>query len=281
MRVWDLETGEAEAVLEDHTALVFSLAVAPAPAGHAAAGGDDDDEEGEGGGGEGSGAVLLSASQDGTVKVWPWPRRGSRRWQCARTLRGHAAAVLAVAALPPAAAGGSALAASGSVDHTIRVWETGTGRLLQTLRGHTQPVDALCSGPGGGGGGEGWLFSTSTDATLRVWSTRTWAPVRVVTAAGGRPGQFVYRLALSGPHLVGGTASLARAADAAYAVRVWEVDALVAGRADDSDGPEEVEDREVGGWALGQPAGQMIYGVAAADGQVWACTGEEAVVWGS
>ena len=301
MRVWDLETGRSEAVLEGHGAMIFSLAVAPPAAGAASSpqrilkeeDGDegDGDEDGDGDGDAWAGAALLSGSQDATVKVWPWPSGRAGRWRCARTLRGHAAAVLAVVALPPAGDGtGGPLAASGSVDHSIKVWEVRTGRLLRTLAGHAQPVDALCSSPpatagtaagagGGAGGGVWWLFSTSTDLTLRVWSTQTWECVRVVAAAAGRPEQLVYRLALGGPQLVGGTVSLSRDAGAAYAVRVWDVDALVTGGlGSDSD---EAGAGGGGGWRVEQPAGRMVYGVAAAGGQVWACVGEEVVVWGS
>ena len=51
--------------------------------------------------------------------------------------------------------------ASGSADHTIRVWENGA--CLRTLSGHTQGVCALAVLP------DGKLASGSADHTVRVW----------------------------------------------------------------------------------------------------------------
>ena len=54
--------------------------------------------------------------------------------------------------------------ASGSEDHTIKIWNICTGELVFTLRGHTKPVNALISLPM-----NGYLVSSSDDCSVKVW----------------------------------------------------------------------------------------------------------------
>ncbi len=49
-----------------------------------------------------------------------------------RTLAGHLAAVEAVAITPD-----GRYAVSGSIDHTLRIWELASGREVRKLKGHT------------------------------------------------------------------------------------------------------------------------------------------------
>jgi WD40 repeat protein len=53
---------------------------------------------------------------------------------------------------------------SASADHTLRIWDAGTGDLLSTLIGHTGPVWALAFSPDGRR-----IVSASADHTLKVW----------------------------------------------------------------------------------------------------------------
>ena len=57
--------------------------------------------------------------------------------------------------------------ASGSVDHTITIWNLDTGELLSTLQGHTGQEMALAVLS------DGSLASASDDKTKNVWSTDT------------------------------------------------------------------------------------------------------------
>lgn len=82
--------------------------------------------------------------------------------QAIRTLSGHSGAITAVVFRPD----GEHLA-SASFDHTVRVWEAGTGRAVCTCRGHLDKVTALAYSPDGT-----LLASASLDHTLRLWDAR-------------------------------------------------------------------------------------------------------------
>ncbi|MBE9086850.1 caspase family protein, partial [Tolypothrix sp. LEGE 11397] len=71
---------------------------------------------------------------------------------------GHTKSVSAVAFSPD-----GKYIVSGSVDHTLKLWDT-NGRLLYTLNGHTESVSALAFSPDGK-----YIVSGSGDKTLRLW----------------------------------------------------------------------------------------------------------------
>ena len=74
--------------------------------------------------------------------------------------------------------------ASGSNDHTVRVWDTaGKGACLCVLKGHFGPVVSVATCPD-----STKIISASTDKTCRVWSTAKggWGSV---TGAGAGPSQ--------------------------------------------------------------------------------------------
>jgi WD40 repeat protein len=53
--------------------------------------------------------------------------------------------------------------ASGSVDKTIRIWDTVNGILLKILNGHTDYIHALAVLP------NNTLASGSNDKTIKIW----------------------------------------------------------------------------------------------------------------
>jgi WD40 repeat protein len=55
-----------------------------------------------------------------------------------------------------------------SADHTARVWETSTGRLLATLSAHTARVNYAAFSPDGER-----IVTASQDNTARIWNTRS------------------------------------------------------------------------------------------------------------
>ncbi|TMQ04800.1 MAG: hypothetical protein E6J91_42455, partial [Deltaproteobacteria bacterium] len=142
----------------------------------------------------GDGRQVVSASSDGTLKLWDLERgrllrtlagHGGPVWTCAvtpdgrvvsgaadgtlklwdlggralLTIAGHRADVLACAVTP------DARAISASADGTLKVWELASGRWLRTLEGHTDKVTACAMDPDGRS-----VVSASADGTVRRWA---------------------------------------------------------------------------------------------------------------
>ena len=62
--------------------------------------------------------------------------------------------------------------ASGSDDHTVRLWDVATGRPIRTLTGHTSYVYSVAFSPDGK-----ILASGSDDDTVRLWDVATGRPI--------------------------------------------------------------------------------------------------------
>ncbi|PKY03251.1 WD40 repeat-like protein [Aspergillus campestris IBT 28561] len=82
-----------------------------------------------------------------------------------QTLEDHFSSVGAVAFSPD-----SKVLATGSRDHTIKLWDTTTGALQQTLKGHSRSVIAVEFSPDGQS-----LVSGSDDHVINVWDISTGA----------------------------------------------------------------------------------------------------------
>ncbi len=78
-------------------------------------------------------------------------------------LRGHKGVVVAAAYSPD-----GRLIVTASADHTARLWEAETGRLLSTLVGHTNWVYSVAFSPDGRS-----FVTTSFDKTARLWDAST------------------------------------------------------------------------------------------------------------
>jgi WD40 repeat protein len=120
------------------------------------------------------GGVLPSgvALEFGEVKIWDLSTEG---WL---DLRGHTSKVWDLAISPD----GRRLA-TGSLDRTIKLWDTKTGEEVFTLRGHTAGVICVAFSPDGHR-----IASGSWDRTVRVWDTSPPPPVGALLkrAAGYR-----------------------------------------------------------------------------------------------
>jgi len=153
------------------------------------------------------GARLLTASYDGTVRIWdpgspadPLVLKGhedlietaafspddslvvsasfdgtARVWDSASglelvTLAGHRGAVHDVAFSPD----GQLIVTAGD-DQTARVWDAGTGAQLSILEGHTRPVYDASFSPDGS-----LIVTASDDDTARVWRADTGRQLQVL-----------------------------------------------------------------------------------------------------
>ncbi|MEM1002107.1 MAG: hypothetical protein AAGH46_05620, partial [Bacteroidota bacterium] len=79
------------------------------------------------------GQKIATASADGTANLW------SADGKLLNTLAGHRDGVVAVQFSPD----NGDLIATGSYDHTVKLWSSSTGDLLTTLRGHQDRVTSL------------------------------------------------------------------------------------------------------------------------------------------
>ena len=109
-----------------------------------------------GGGGDGSGPGR-------TRRLLPRP-------PATHALTGHAGSVTTVALHPV-----YTVAASGSEDGTIKLWDHESGEYLRTLKGHTNAVTCVDFSPRGA-----YLASTSTDLSIKIWDIQEYKCVRTL-----------------------------------------------------------------------------------------------------
>lgn len=146
IRLWHLESGKCERILQGHCDRVWQVAFNP------------------------DGRRIASCSYDRTIKLWD-----AQTGECLNTLIEHQGAVTSVCF----SSEGQYLI-SGSLDCTIKVWDIATGRCLTTLQGHEGGILSLrvqsvnssvfakveqVTYPD--------IISSSLDGTIRVWQPET------------------------------------------------------------------------------------------------------------
>lgn len=191
---------------------------------------------------KGDGRIVISASRDGTLKVWDWVGGSELRtldshsygvwcvslsgdgrlaafglddnemslkvWEVdsgreLRILRGHAGWVLGVAVTRE-----GQLAVSASHDGTLKIWDLGTACELHTLNGHTAAVASVAVS-----GDSRLAISASQDTTLKVWEVECGRELRTLKGHG----DTVCGVALNGDGRVAVSASWDKT------LKVWEV----------------------------------------------------------
>ncbi len=106
---------------------------------------------------------------------------------------------------------------SGGGDHTVKLWEASSGRLIRTFSGHDSSINTVAFAPNGQS-----FYSGSSDKTIRHWHAATGELIRAL------PGHFadVLTLAVSADGRLlasGGGASGGRKQDNDTAIRIWEI----------------------------------------------------------
>ncbi|KAL5313288.1 hypothetical protein ACEPPN_019021 [Leptodophora sp. 'Broadleaf-Isolate-01'] len=125
-----------------------------------------------------------------------------KNWSAAlQTLEGHTGWVSSVAF----SADGKQVV-SGSLDRTVRLWDTATGALLQTLEGHIQSVCSVAFSPDGK-----QVVSGSDGGTVRLWDAITGA---VLQTLEGHFGGATVAFSPDGKQVVSGSAD--------HTVRLWD-----------------------------------------------------------
>ena len=159
VNIWDVQTGQCVQTLQGYCDRVFSLAFSP------------------------DGRLLASGSEDHLVRIWD-----IKTGELKSVLPGHTDEVRSVAFAPEYSASGTQknlssrnqtppikgggkilnrttyLLASGSYDHTVKLWDVNTGECLKTLAEHTDWVWSVHWSPDGR-----TLASGSGDRTVKLW----------------------------------------------------------------------------------------------------------------
>lgn len=111
-------------------------------------------------------SVMVSASEDATIKVWDYETGDYER-----TLKGHTDSVQDVAFDHT----GKYLA-SCSADMTIKIWDFQVFECIKTMHGHDHNVSSITWMPSGD-----FLLSSSRDKTIKMWELATGYCVKTFT----------------------------------------------------------------------------------------------------
>jgi WD40 repeat protein len=134
IKLWNVETGECEKVLDVPTPTVRLIAFSS------------------------DGQRLASASSTSTIQVWDLSSD-----QCIYTLKGHSQSISELTFSPD-----NCWLASSSFDQTIKLWDLATGECLKTLYGHHKKLMAIAFSPDGQ-----QLVSGGDDHTVKLWDLHT------------------------------------------------------------------------------------------------------------
>ena len=115
------------------------------------------------------GRRVLSAGQDGAVKLWD-PTNG----ECRRRFPRQRQAVLAAALSPD-----GRLLATGGEEPTVRLYQVASGRQLAALQGHERAVTSVAFSPDGS-----YLITGSRDHCVKLWAVSSGQCLRTMAGHG-------------------------------------------------------------------------------------------------
>jgi len=142
LKLWDIETGHLTTIVTGHHGGVECC------------------------GFSGDGGLVISGSDDKTVKVW---RANAEEETLTEAGTKHAGAVRSCVFSPD-----GKFFASASDDNTLKLWESQNGKLVTTLTGHTAEVTSCAVSPD-----SSRVVSGGRDQTLRLWDSETGAELQV------------------------------------------------------------------------------------------------------
>jgi F-box and WD-40 domain protein CDC4 len=140
LRIWNIDAAVCKYTLEGHSDAIRSLDVGS--------------------------NMIVSGGSDMSCRVW------STAGECLRTLSGHSGIIFAVAMNE------NGQIATGSLDHTARIWDAESGSCVAVLEGYSSPVTRIqFHGK--------TLISGSVDGHVRLWSLETMGLLHSLTAHQG------------------------------------------------------------------------------------------------
>lgn len=114
------------------------------------------------------GQNFITADRNGEIRIWD-PKTGKARGQ---PLKSHKKWVTSLAFEPFHLDPTCVRMASSSKDHTVRIWNIVTGRLLTVISGHSDSVECVKWG------GTGLIYTGSRDRTIMVWAVDGHGPTQ-------------------------------------------------------------------------------------------------------
>ena len=156
VKLWDSETGQCLTTIKSYRNWVAAIAFSP------------------------DNCTLASGSKDQQIRLWD-----VATGRCIKTQAGHSDVITAIAYSPSplnqGGAGGQNILATGSDDHTIKLWNAETLDCVKTLYGHDGWVSAIAFSPDGQ-----TLASGSSDKTVKLWNGRSGECLQTLEGHGQR-----------------------------------------------------------------------------------------------
>jgi WD40 repeat protein len=157
------------------------------------------------------GRLLLSGSEDGTLKLWEVTTGRE-----IRTLAGHSSPITAVCFAPD-----GRFALSGSDSGGVMLWEVSTGRRMRSFEGQSSRIQSVAFSPAG----RSVLFLSDEGlTTVSKWITSARSEVRTLERSYGRQHAFAAKQIPHGPVALSADGRLALSAIAnSHDLKLWKI----------------------------------------------------------